>query len=198
LPSNFSNSGYFISTGPVVEHRTKEFVKNGVSGKNAVPLIKSHNFSSEYKIKWGKSDQKDSEFALLDGSAKHLVDNKVFVLVKRITSKDEPKRLIANVLIPSPKFKRIGISNKVNYLGLIDGEMTLEEAAGLAAFLNTTFMDKYFRCISGSTQVNSTEVRLFKFPKRETIIEIGNELLNINSPTQKLLDEIVSEVLNRK
>ena len=72
--------------------------------------------------------------------------------------------------------------------------MSFEEALGLSAVLNSTFMDSYFRCLSGNTQVNATEVRVMKFPSRDIVIGIGKKLVGMEV-TQEILDKIVLKYL---
>ena len=74
--------------------------------------------------------------------------------------------------------------------------MGLLEAFGLAALFNSTFMDRYFRSISGNTQVNATEIRLLKLPTRDQIISIGKEVQRAKDYEQTAVDEIVQSALN--
>ncbi|MBS7230978.1 N-6 DNA methylase [Flavobacterium psychroterrae] len=192
LPTTFSKAGYFISTGPVVEFRTREFHTTELN--SAVPVIRPHNFSDS-KIIWNGNHKKDIAFQLKGQFESHLVESKTYIILKRITSKDETKRLVANIYLPN-KHTSIGISNKLNYLGLKNEEFSIEEATGLSSFLNSTFMDKYFRSISGNTQVNSNEIRVLKFPERKTIKLLGEKILKLNSNSQQIIDKLVLDIIN--
>jgi adenine-specific DNA-methyltransferase len=190
-PKTFNELNYFISTGPVVEHRTRNFITSSSSSKKSVPLLRMHNINSYY-TEWTGDHCKDSRFKILAGHEKHLVPNKIYIVLKRFSSKDEKKRLVAAVHDPNKiTGDLIGIENHLNYIGLLDQGMDLIEANGLATLLNSTFMDKYFRCISGNTQVNATEMRIIKLPEKDKIISIGNEIVNLQEPNQILIDEIV-------
>ncbi len=193
LNESFDGAGYFISTGPVVEHRTQEFIeRQSVSIEHdSVPLFRPHNVKPIY-TGWTGSQPKDVVFKLLEGFEKHVVENNNYVLLKRLTSKDEKRRLIAGVYLKSCFDGRcIGFGNKVNYIGLKSGNLSKAEAVGLAVLFNSTFMDKYFRCISGNTQVNATEVRLMKIPSRCEIKEIGRSVGNKQALDQDEIDSIV-------
>ena len=74
--------------------------------------------------------------------------------------------------------------------------MHIPEAFGLAALFNSSFMDRYFRSISGNTQVNATEIRLLKLPIRDQIISIGKEVQRAKGYEQSTVDEIVQSALN--
>ena len=46
-------------------------------------------------------------------------------------------------------------------------------AAGLTMFLNASTVDAYARQFSGHTQINATDLRLLRYPDRETLLRIG-------------------------
>jgi len=194
--NTFNDYGYFISTGPIVEHRTKKFISDKNDLENSVPLIRMHNIKPFHTYWTGQKD-KDARFKLLDGHEKHLTKNTVYVILKRFSSKDEKRRLVAGVHNPK-KFdcELIGLENHLNYIGQGKGELDLVEAYGLAALFNSTVMDRYFRAISGNTQVNATEIRLMKLPNRNQIIKIGAEINKVKKINQEIIDQIVeNEIL---
>jgi adenine-specific DNA-methyltransferase len=78
------------------------------------------------------------------------------------------------------------------------GELTKKEAYGLCAIFNSSFFDRYFRCISGNTQVNATEIRVIRFPTRNQVKEIGEEVLKLNSFDADKNNSIVNRVLKIK
>jgi adenine-specific DNA-methyltransferase len=56
-------------------------------------------------------------------------------------------------------------------------------------------MDKYFRCISGNTQVNATEIRVMKFPSRKQVKEIGKQVRKMKTVDPDKIDLIVNQAL---
>lgn len=175
LPATFSEEGYFISTGPVVEHRSKQFILQKHSKKDSTPLIRTHNLQSSI-LDWSGRDKRDASVVTGKNQVdKFLVENKPYVITKRITSKEEKRRLVTAVYSPMSGKSKIGITNKLNYIGHQEG-LTIVEALGLSAYFNSSFMDSYYRCISGSTQVNATDIRVMRIPKREKIIQLGETL----------------------
>ncbi|SFS83799.1 adenine-specific DNA-methyltransferase [Zhouia amylolytica] len=194
LPSTFEEEGYFISTGPVVEHRTKEYLTSKHSQEKQVPLIKAHNVFINGII-WNGNNKKDISFNLLENFEKHLVPNIRYVILKRFTSKDENRRLVAGVYIPIRNLKQIGITNKLNYIGRKNSTLSEEEANGLSILFNSTFMDDYYRCISGNTQVNATDIRIMKIPTREQIIQLGKHSSSFKTLEYDTIEKI-NEILN--
>jgi adenine-specific DNA-methyltransferase len=195
LTTTFTDAGYFISTGRVVEHRTRQFITDEIDTANSVPLYRPHNITPLTAV-WTGNHPKDRAFLLDAGHEKHTMKNENYVLLKRFSSKDERRRLVAGVYISELQDSNfIGFGNKTNYLGVSGGKLSEVEAYGIAAIFNSTFMDKYFRCISGNTQVNATEIRVMKFPNREEVIKVGTEVENINVTELSKLDVIVNSIL---
>lgn len=193
--NTFEEVGYFISTGPVVEHRTREYISEEKYNNNSVPLYRPHNVTP---LKAGVTfeHKKDVCFLLDEGHEKHTLKNNNFVLLKRLSSKDEKRRLVAAIhFADSSNTEYIGFGNKVNYLGVKGKDLEEVEAFGLAALFNSTFFDMYFRCLSGNTQVNATEIRILKFPTREQVKEIGQEIKKLNSFDTLKIDTIVNPII---
>jgi len=193
--TTFEGAGYFISTGRVVEHRARQYITKETNTHNSVPLYRPHNVTP-LTTTWTGDHKKDVSFILNKGHEKHTMKNGTFVLLKRFSSKDEKRRLVASVHLESAHgCELIGFGNKTNHIGLSEGKLTKVEAYGLAAIFNSSFMDKYFRCISGNTQVNATEIRVMKFPKREQVKEIGKQVQKIKTIETSEIDFIVNPLL---
>jgi adenine-specific DNA-methyltransferase len=68
------------------------------------------------------------------------------------------------------------LENHLNYVYRPNGELSNDEALGLAALFNSALLDRYFRAISGNTQVNAAEIRAMPVPCADTIREIGRAI----------------------
>jgi adenine-specific DNA-methyltransferase len=183
--SDFQKNGYYISTGPVVKHRSQAFLTQEKE-PDSVPLLQMHNTDSFRSI-WSGQEKKDLWFTCTNESKNLLVKNTVYVLLKRFSSKEQKHRLMSFVHDPATiETDLIGLENHLNYIGLKNSGMELVEAYGLAALLNSELMDRYFRCIS--------EIRLLKFPDRETVLDIGKLISNHETVNQDTIDNIVNSV----
>jgi adenine-specific DNA-methyltransferase len=99
------------------------------------------------------------------------------VLIKRFSSKEERRRLTASCLLKADfPFPYLGIENHVNYVYHADRGLVEDEVYGIAALFNSNLIDRYFRTISGNTQVNATEIQGMKFPDLRTLARIGRQV----------------------
>ncbi len=191
LPCRFRNLPYRISTGPVVTFRSTEFLRDTRAADTA-PLIWMHNvrpFITQFPPKNGKP----THILVSDASRKLLLPTKRYVLMKRFTAKEEHRRLVAGIFTPSDSYSQfVGLENHLNYVHIPDGELSDADAFGLAGFLNSSIIDRYFRAISGNTQVNAIEIRNLPVPEQKTLRAIGERLLE---GRREDVDKIVGEAI---
>ncbi|OAT84767.1 Eco57I restriction-modification methylase domain-containing protein [Desulfotomaculum copahuensis] len=163
-----------ISTGPVVPFRAKGLLRFG-QDKNTqtVPLLWMQNVQA-MDIKWPLRINKEQYMVVCEDSASLLVPNSNYVLLRRFSSKEQDQRLTAAPLVKG-MFEHVflGLENHLNFIYRTNGELSNEEAYGLAAIYNSSILDSYFRAFNGNTQVNATEIRLMPLPPLEVIREIG-------------------------
>jgi adenine-specific DNA-methyltransferase len=114
--------------------------------------------------------------------------------VKRFSAKEEKRRLTAACLFRKQfPYSRLGIENHLNYVYHADRELSEHEVYGIAALFNSTLFDRYFRIISGNTQVNATEIRTLRFPDLKTLGEIG---ACVKRKTSEEIDAIIFDCLD--
>jgi adenine-specific DNA-methyltransferase len=64
----------------------------------------------------------------------------------------------------------------------------------LTAFLNSTILDQYFRQFSGHTQVNATDLRNMRYPRREQLERLGARIGD-QPCDQTAVDELIAREL---
>jgi adenine-specific DNA-methyltransferase len=75
----------------------------------------------------------------------------------------EQQRVVACIYDPNRiQAERVGFENRLNYFHARGRGLRMDLAKGLAAFLNSTLVDVYFRQFNGHTQVNATDLRNFR------------------------------------
>ena len=172
-PYTLKNMGMEISTGPVVDFRAKEHLRQELTN-GSVPLLWMHNME-KMRVTWpAKKNKKPSAITCSQETSPLLLPVRNYVLLKRFTSKEQRKRLDAAVLKQSDfPHEAVGIENHVNYIHKPNGSLTVIEALGVAALLNTGLIDNFFRSLNGHTQVNANEIRSLPMPTLSTIRKIG-------------------------
>lgn len=194
LPCGLEDLGIQASTGKVVDFRTRENLSQEyVPG--SVPLIFPQHMRNGV-LTWPSPEGKKPNALLHNEKTESLmVPNGTYVLTRRLTAKEERRRLTASIYTPdTADVPVVGFENKTNYFHA-NGE-PLEEnlARGLWLFLNSTIVDLYFRQLNGHTQVNATDLRSLRYPSREMLTELAHEE-NIGGFEQKDIDNIVERII---
>ncbi len=168
--------GIQISTGRVVDFRAAEFLEMH-SIANTVPLIYPVNIQNGY-VQWPYHKTKKPQAIIRCNKTEGLlVDNGVYVLIKRFTSKEQQKRIVAALHQPDySKSEKVGLENHLNYFHKNGKPLEKNFAVGLSAFLNSTLVDMYFRIFSGHTQVNATDLRAMKYPTADELEKLGRQI----------------------
>lgn len=194
LPCRFRDLGFDISTGPVVTFRSTAYLRDERSTDTA-PLLWMHNvrpFVTRFPAKNGKP----THILIGEGSKKLLVPAKRYVLLKRFTAKEEKRRLVAGIMEPTDSYSEwVGLENHLNYVYRKGAELGRAEAVGLAAYFNSALVDRYFRAISGSTQVNATEIRTMPTPDARLLAAIGRQIEGTEDRSPRTVERTVGRAL---
>ncbi len=181
-----------VSTGRVVDFRAIKFLREH-PGNDTVPLIYPRNLERGF-VRWPKpGGNKPRAMALLPEAEELLVPRGTYVLVKRFSAKEENRRVVAAVYDPERiAADRVGFENHINYFHREGKGLPALLAKGLAAFLNSSLFDLYFRQFNGHTQVNATDLRNMKYPTAAQLESLGSKI-DGEFPDQGVLDELVRQ-----
>lgn len=193
-PDRFSELGLRVSTGPVVAFRARDFLLHGVNGSASVPLLSAFNVKP-FETVWPALNIKHpNALKVCSASMKFLLPSMNYVLLRRFSAKEERRRLTASCLIgtsqPGPY---VALENHLNYVYHARRALSLDETYGLAALFNSALLDRYFRSISGNTQVNATELRTMPLPSLNTIAAIGRKIQALPDLRSQTVERIVLE-----
>lgn len=175
-PNTLHSLGLEISTGPVVPFRATRFLAHDIFDSSTVPLLWMQHVRP-MRIAWpAPAARKPQRIKVEPGSKKLLAPDATYVLLRRFSSKEEKRRLVAAPLIRgSLDVDVVGLENHLNYIRGVSRELDDELAYGLSALLNSTFLDRYFRISNGNTQVSATELRAMPLPAERDVRSIGME-----------------------
>lgn len=184
-----------VSTGRVVDFRATTFLRQQPT-RSGVPLIYPRNLTGGF-VEWPKpGGKKPQSLALLPGVEELLVPKGSYVLVKRFSAKEEDRRIVAAVYDPGRiDAEQVGFENHLNYFHRDGAGLPKNLAKGIAAFLNSTLVDLYFRQFNGHTQVNATDLRNLKYPTRSQLEALGSKIGN-EFPAHQIIDDYLEEALN--
>jgi adenine-specific DNA-methyltransferase len=194
LPSELSDLGLSVSTGRVVDFRARRYLSSEPV-RRSVPLIYPAHFEAGF-VTWPKKGKKPNAIISTPETSALLVPTGHYVLVKRFSAKEESRRIVAAVCTPArfSQAKTLGFENHLNYFHEEGQGMEPELALGLAAFLNSTNVDQFFRQFSGHTQVNARDLRKLRYPARSVLLKLGSRIQDV-FPSQAELDCIVEQEL---
>jgi adenine-specific DNA-methyltransferase len=178
-----------VSTGPVVGFRMRGDLRQEIE-PGSVPLLYPQHL--DVGVTW-PIDKKPNAINVSDNSRTSLWKNQGhFVIVRRFTSKEERRRIVATPYDSSLTGELIGFENKLNVFHCKKVGIEKQLALGLYVYLNCTLLDKYYRLFGGHTQINATDLRSIPYPNSRVLCKIGSQ---VQSPdlTQKEIDQLIEK-----
>jgi predicted RNA methylase len=182
--------GLSVSTGPVVDFRLKDHLRQTSDG-GTVPLLYANHFPGT-TLEWPRQDsRKPNAICRNAETEKWLYPSGFYCVVRRFSSKEERRRIVASVVDPKafPAADALGFENHLNVFHRDRKGLPEALARGLAAYLNTAAVDDHFRRFNGHTQVNATDLRSMKYPSRETLLALGRWSRSIGNVSPSMVDE---------
>jgi adenine-specific DNA-methyltransferase len=179
--------GVTVSTGPVVDFRLRDDLRQNPE-PDTFPLIYPMHLRHN-SVQWPKlNGSKPNAIAASRRSLPWLMPNAWYVLLKRLSAKEEKRRIVASVYDPNRiPGSKVGFENHLNVLHMKGGGLPPDLARGLTVYLNSTLVDMHFRQFSGHTQVNANDLRRLRYPDIATLLRWGS-LFNDQIPDQQEID----------
>lgn len=194
--SQLGELGLEVSTGPVVDFRLQHDLRH-IPADDSVPLLYPTHFSAgrlEWPLIGGK---KPNAIAVNANTSKWLFPPGCYVVVRRFSSKEENRRVVASVVEPAElgNPSSIAFENHLNVFHSRRRGLPKTLAHGLVTYLNSTAVDEHFRRFSGHTQVNATDLRNMRYPSLDDLNKLGAWSLRQAEFNQKSLDSFAEELL---
>jgi adenine-specific DNA-methyltransferase len=187
--ARLADYGYRPRIGALVWNRDKrqtyaseakaKLVKKGL----VLPLLWSSDIrQNETLVFSGKSKVNgEPSFVKVSGFDTPAVVSKPAVLLQRVTSNEQPKRLVA-APVPTEILARFGGFVGENHTVILEAlEGCIFPPERLAALLGSTFVDRYFRCISGATNVSIFELSQLPLPSPHMLLRAIERGLDIDA-----------------
>jgi adenine-specific DNA-methyltransferase len=180
-----------VCTGPVVDFRLKEWWC-AEPQQGSIPLLYPHHFGTD-GFQYPKAHKKPNALIPSPEVNKWLMPTGFYVIVKRFSSKEERRRVVAYFVSPTDlKSEFIGFENHWNVIHFQKKGLAKDVAKGMTSFLNSTVLDNYFRVFSGHTQVNATDLRNMKYPSLEQLKQLG--ALSSYGMSQEAIDNLLMQI----
>jgi adenine-specific DNA-methyltransferase len=188
--SSLVELGLQVSTGPIVDFRLKRHLRDHPSPGDA-PLLYPVHFSGG-RLEWPRAGlRKANALALNAETARHVYPHGFYVVVRRLSSKEEARRIVASLVdpaqLPGPW---IAFENHLNVFHSGKKPLSEDVARGLTVYLNSKLVDDWIRNFSGHTQVNATDLRALPLPNRARLHALGKWAGT--APTQSQIDAMIA------
>ncbi len=185
-----SDIGVSVSTGPVVDFRLRSSLYVDKSG-GRVPLLYPFHFENGLVRHPSQSQKKSQYIEINSESERWLCSRGTYVLVRRLSSKEEKRRIVPGLLLESEQSEKfIGIENHLNFFHENKRGLSDDLGRGLSIYLGSTFVDKWIRRFSGHTQVNASDLKSLGYPSREDLVKWGKKG-SVNTMSQDQIDRLV-------
>lgn len=185
-----------VSTGPVVDFRLKDQLRP-YTELNAVPLLYPKNIRTGI-VDFPVKDKKADRIAIDEKSRPWLWKNSAyFVLVRRFSSKEEKRRIVAALYDGSLDGDFIGFENKLNVFHFNKSGIDGLVAKGLVIYLNSSLLDKYYRIFGGHTQVNASDLKAIHYPSRDFLSELGQSWTQDITSSQESIDSALRHQIQK-
>jgi adenine-specific DNA-methyltransferase len=188
-----SDYGYRVRIGSYVWNRDRrpkfESLQDvrRLKAHTAMPLMWSRDIIRGGIVRLEETSVYNGEHRFVDlGDKKHKsVVKSPCVVMQRVTSKDQPRRLVA-AAVSQGVFDTYGGFIGENHVVIIEAvnNRPALSPAKLAKLLSTQMVDRYFRCISGATNVSAFELNQLAPPNPDALVA--------TTASGKSMDEAVS------
>jgi adenine-specific DNA-methyltransferase len=185
--------GMGVSTGPVVDFRMRDHLRIEPYD-NTAPMIHSHHFENGFVTHPKPDAKKPNYIEINDETRRWLMPSGYYVVIRRLSSKEEKRRLVTAVFAPelTPDIL-IGFDNKTNIIHRSKLGLDEDVSKGMAIYLGSTFADQWLRRFSGHTQVNAGDLRALRYPDLDTLKAWGSKV-RLRLPAQEEIDELVGGI----
>lgn len=189
-PCSLTDLGVQVSTGRVVDFRSRHAL-SAVEQPDAVPLVYPGNLR-DGSVLWPREIRKPQWFRPSDDKDRGmLLPEGWYAVVKRFSAKEERRRIVASVWSPADNPGEVAFENHLNVFHIGGHGLDEDLAKGIAVWLNSSVIDKFFRTFSGHTQVNATDLRSLRFPTVAALRELGRN----GAASQVEVDFLVMELI---
>jgi len=172
--ARLADYGYEIRIGSYVWNRDQRtaYISEAMARARcksgaAFPLLWSSDIKTDGRLHFDGLKKSNAEgcFVNMESREHRSVIRRPAVLLQRVTSNDQPRRLVA-AAVPTALLAKYGGFVGENHTVVLEqtGPQAVLSPEELADLLGTPEVERYFRCISGATNVSAFELRQLALP----------------------------------
>lgn len=191
LPATLADIGVSVSTGRVVDFRSRDALRAD-PGVDTIPLVyPSHLTAGD--VTWPlPGGRKPNALVRSAETEKLLLPNEPYVLVKRFSAKEERRRVCPALALPEMfPATHVAYENHLNVFHRAGRGLPVALAAGLYAYLSSSVLDRFVRQFNGHTQINATDLRQLRYPSVTQLMILGERVVTVKAWTQEEVDAAV-------
>jgi adenine-specific DNA-methyltransferase len=161
--------GLTVSTGRVVDFRSKEHLRQKL-GDSDVPLVYPGHLVAG-GCRWPEGAAKKPRALHRNEKTEWmLLPAGTYVVVKRFSAKEEPRRVVASLVTPDDLPGDVwAFENHLNVFHVNNHGMDPALATGLTKYLNSDLVDAFVRLFNGHTQINAGDLRSLRYPSTDRL-----------------------------
>lgn len=164
-PYQLAETGMKVSTGRVVDFRATEHLRERWSEGDA-PLVYPGHLSA-VGCRWPQgAPRKPSGLAITEATQSRLIPAGTYVVVKRFTAKENPRRVVATLITPEDlPGQWWALENHLNVFHIEGAGLESGAGAALVDYLNGDLVEAYVRQFNGHTQINASDLKSLRYPR---------------------------------
>ncbi len=168
-PYRLKDYGYVPRVGAMVAYRSERVThssEEGCKGKLVVPLIWATDITPQGEFVHGRQHRQRAPelFIEIESLSTTGVFSQPAVLLQRLTSTDQSRRLIAAAIPDKFLHKHSAYMCENHVIALLKEQESEWDPHELAALLQTSLVDRLYRAISGSSNVGTYELGQLPLP----------------------------------
>lgn len=191
-----ADQGLWVSTGKLVWFRNRD-VLSDAEEPGGHPLYWSDNQNGMMTVHPVECDREQWVTEKADTRSIVLPAGS-YCLVNRFSAKEQQRRIYASYLHSGVEFVA---DNKLNYVHQGTSRHTVplndKVARGVTLWLSSSIVDEWYRQVSGSTQVNATDLRQLPCPSKSQLAALADRLPVDNDVSQSRIDEMIGRLFSR-
>ena len=198
LQYTLNDLGLKISVGPIVQFRNIEDIRKDVYSEQFAPLLVTADIQPNNTLQYfSRENKRKTHNKSILSTNKYLVNNSNYVIIRKVTAKDDIDLIVASVL-SKDYFNHdfIGLDNNLLYIHKIDRtDIDLDICYGIYAFINSLQFKNFYFLINGTHTINVTDFNNIKFPELNLLKQLGSYIRLNKNFSEKYCSDLFNKYL---